>query len=315
MNVQTERNKCIAERVLKLLSNYRRHFPENCQHKCDIACYQSPVEKISHSIARGKSIVFVLPAFPAKSPNANKTAGILPDLGEKLALRFLDTLCQQIKAFYPPGATVIICSDGRVFNDLLHVEDHNVDFYTREIKNIIRTDCLDNLSTFHLDDSYRELSPREMREILTQKYAEPLNTIKRKVREVYAARVLFNGVHRFIFEDYLSILPTLSRNKIRTITKEITYNVIQRSNAWSQFIKNKFPDAVRLSIHPQLCGSDKLGIMLLKSKDNWATPWHRIVLYDGQDYLLTRKQDAENIKATPVFKDKKFSHYEINRGG
>jgi L-tyrosine isonitrile synthase len=50
------------------------------------------VARIDRFIARGEPIHFVLPAFPAKSPNPEKTLGRLPDYGEVLALLGLNGL-------------------------------------------------------------------------------------------------------------------------------------------------------------------------------------------------------------------------------
>lgn len=46
----------------------------------------------------------------------NKVLGHLPDLGEELALRRLNTIGEDIKRVYYPGAVVNIASDGIVFN-------------------------------------------------------------------------------------------------------------------------------------------------------------------------------------------------------
>lgn len=61
----------------------------------------------------------VLPAFPFKSPNCeDKALGILPDLGEELALHHLNGLCQNIGRVYEHGAEVHITSDGLVYNGM-----------------------------------------------------------------------------------------------------------------------------------------------------------------------------------------------------
>jgi pyoverdine/dityrosine biosynthesis protein Dit1 len=75
--------------------------------------------KLLPLVAKQRSIELILPAFPAKSANRRKTLGILPDLGEYLGLARLQDLCDQIRAVYAPGAHVTICSDGRVFSDLV----------------------------------------------------------------------------------------------------------------------------------------------------------------------------------------------------
>ena len=87
--------------------------------------------------------------------------------------------------------------------------------------------------------------------------------------------------------------------------------MIQRSNAWSNYLEIKFPDAVRLSIHPQSCGSKKIGIMLLACDNIWATPWHRIAVLQGEKHVLMKRVEAEKIGAKPVYINDRFSHYAI----
>lgn len=58
-----------------------------------------------------------LPAFPCKSQNTLKTAGVVPDKGEELALRHLKAFIDSVDKVYPPGMKLWIISDGHVFSD------------------------------------------------------------------------------------------------------------------------------------------------------------------------------------------------------
>src|SRR5688572_19877658 len=58
------------------------------------------LNKIADFVRQGKPVRLVLPAFPAKSSNPEKTLGILPDLGEVLALRRLNALCERVAEVY-----------------------------------------------------------------------------------------------------------------------------------------------------------------------------------------------------------------------
>lgn len=72
---------------------------------------------VEEYVIKQKPIRCVLPAFPFKSPNRkDKVIGVLPDLGEELALMHLNGLCESIAEIYEPGATVTITSDGLVYN-------------------------------------------------------------------------------------------------------------------------------------------------------------------------------------------------------
>lgn len=299
----------IAHQIVALLQEHRR--AEICHHHEYHDCLALHVDKLEKLITQNKTLRFVLPAFPAKSPNTNKTYGPLPDLGECLALFFLNQFCESIKQIYSPGAEIIICSDGRVFNDLVGVKDREVDAYAQKIQDILAQNNLSHLSLFALDEYYSDLSYEEMRNNLIAEFGEESDALKNNIKICPVARQQFNGIHRFVFEDNLFVSQALSRNKIREQSKDIAYQVVRRSNAWSVLVEKAFPDALRLSIHPQKCGSNKIGFMLLQAEDNWATPWHRVVLYDGQQHALIKKKDAEGLGATAVFDKGQFSHYVL----
>jgi len=60
--------------------------------------------------------------------------------------------------------------------------------------------------------------------------------------------------------------------------------------AWGGIVAEEFPEAVRLSIHPQPPDSEKFGLRLLDSDSVWTTPWHSapLKLADGSLKLLRR---------------------------
>lgn len=71
---------------------------------------------VTEQIRNNEPVRLLLPGFSFKSPNLKKVLGVLPDLGEELALAHLDGLCKNIDTVYTRGAEVYICSDGLVYN-------------------------------------------------------------------------------------------------------------------------------------------------------------------------------------------------------
>jgi pyoverdine/dityrosine biosynthesis protein Dit1 len=72
---------------------------------------------VQGQVERGESVKMLLPGFPFKSPNnTTKVLGVLPDLGEELALKRLDSIASAIDAVYEHGAEIHITSDGLVYN-------------------------------------------------------------------------------------------------------------------------------------------------------------------------------------------------------
>jgi hypothetical protein len=76
--------------------------------------------RVQTHVTNNRTIPLVLPAFPMKSNNhMDKVLGALPDLGEELGLARLVNLCRDIKAVYPPGAVVVIVTDGICYNGMM----------------------------------------------------------------------------------------------------------------------------------------------------------------------------------------------------
>ena len=290
LDTRRVQNYEIASTILDLVVAHS-HIPNS------LAYLDPQFPKVLRLVEQKERIHFILPAFPAKSPNREKTLGPLPDLGEYLALKRLAQLCEQIGEIYQPGAEITICSDGLVFSDLVGVSDADVQTYRQKIDNLIAKH-FPQLNTFHLDSVFTgELI--EVRSLLEKKYGEPIEQLRERSKIDFAEKYLIDGIHRFLFEDYASQQPRVSREKIRKATRPLAYQVVQRSHAWSELIQKHFPTAVRLSIHPQFQRTHKLGIQLLASDSKWATPWHRVTLYNGVSCKLVKYKDA--LAAGAVF--------------
>ena len=121
--------------IMDLLKLYRRvSFDDPCAKSACSLCHRAHAERILAFMRRQEPIHFVLPAFPAKSPNKKKVIGDLPDLGERLALGNLEELCIRIQGIYSPGARLTICTDGHVFADLVGLSDDTVLLYLESLK-------------------------------------------------------------------------------------------------------------------------------------------------------------------------------------
>jgi pyoverdine/dityrosine biosynthesis protein Dit1 len=268
--------------------------------------------KLETFLRLGEKIQIVLPAFPAKSPNREKTLGARADFAEVLSLRQLNALCESIRSFHAPGAEVIVCSDGRVFSDLVLVNDRDVTLYQHSVQEIVAEFSLRNIRLFNLDEIFPQKSFEEMRSILVQEHAAPLEAIRASVRGCPAENFLFNGIHRFLFEDRLPLFPELSRSRVREECKDLAYRVIQRSHAWSSLVEKIFPQAIRLSIHPQLGGSPKLGYRLVQARENWRTPWHSVALKVGSAFTLVKRSEAESLGAE-LRAEGKYEFFELRQ--
>ncbi|MFL6335320.1 MAG: L-tyrosine/L-tryptophan isonitrile synthase family protein [Pyrinomonadaceae bacterium] len=301
-----------AERILRTLFRHRRLHPDAgpcAENPCE-QCLGLHLPKVRRFVANHEPIHLLLPAFPAKSPNTSKVLGRLPDMAEELAIGFLEDVCREIKEFHAPGARVTVCSDGRVFSDLVGVSDSDVTEYGREIASMLVRLGAESLDTLNLEDLFDNDDKQALREQLCEHYAEPLAAIEERVRAYERHRALFNGIHRFLFEDRLVIEPGKSRNRLRNECRERALRVIQRSEAWGRLIQECFPTALRLSIHPQPPHSDKIGILFGDAEDAWLTPWHGVALKTEAGFRLVRRHAAEALGARLVRREGRASHYE-----
>jgi len=316
----------IAKKVLTDVMRFRRiSGPQT-------ACFASPCQdcltphlpKIVSAVAQGKPITFVLPAFPGKSPNPDKVLGPLPDMAERRALEFLQHLCDRIKQHYSPGGRIILCSDGRVFSDVVGMRDEDVTAYQEELSKMIAELNLTAISTFNLEELYGRLSFDQMRSQLMERHGEHLEVLKAAVsrggkdhefspnytEDDKEAHRLYCGITRFLFEDAMVPGQKKSRTALQKESRVRAYEVIQRSKAWGELIEVRFPDAVRLSIHPQSCGAKKLGIRLIEP-DNWQTPWHGVAVDVGGRFMLLKRAQAETLGARLVHQGGRPSHYVL----
>lgn len=105
-----------AEEVMSIVEGYGYHEKKGPAGEGWLG-RASFTPRVQKHIVANEIIPMVLPAFPMKSNNRmDKVLGALPDLGEELGLARLNNLCSDIKAVYPPGALVVIVTDGLCYN-------------------------------------------------------------------------------------------------------------------------------------------------------------------------------------------------------
>jgi hypothetical protein len=106
-----------AEEIMDIVERYGCHVRKGDEGEW--MGRKSFTPRVQTHVSANSIIPMVLPAFPMKSNNhMDKVLGGLPDLGEELALARLVNLCKDIKAVYPPGAMVVIVTDGICYNGM-----------------------------------------------------------------------------------------------------------------------------------------------------------------------------------------------------
>ncbi|MBP2471542.1 pyoverdine/dityrosine biosynthesis protein Dit1 [Crossiella equi] len=305
----------LATRVLELVLAHQRKARTGAQ------CEQSPCPNclsahsvpVARAIAENRPIPLVLPAFPAKSPNRDKVLGYLPDKAEELAVGFLSELCDRIAEVHAPGAELTICSDGRVFGDLIGVSDNHITAYQDAMRTLVASQPGTALSVYTLDDYAPGLSPDDMRHELDTKFTEPLSELRERIRACPDLNAMYLGIVRFLLEDRFGPDYQGTKSALQRESRRRALAVVARSRAWGDLVGVRFPDAVRLSIHPQPCGAPKLGVLLGETPDAWLTPWHAVAVRDGDRYTLMKRIEAVRLGARLVYSAGRPSHYELAR--
>lgn len=307
----------IAEAILRLIFKRRRLLPTEHEKPECFALEAEPHRMIIATIiGKNEPVNLILPGFPAKSPNRKKTLSALPDLAEKHALQNLCALCDEIQHIYSPGAYVSICSDGRVFADLVRIPEQDVSDYGAHLKDYAHSAHPGKFGFFNLDHVYPELKDyTTLREELLIQYGESIYELRKRCKVEDEAKAMYLGVTRFILEDYsgLDIFKSESRTTLQKLARSVAYRVIQRSNAWTRLLEKHFDNAVRLSIHPQFRVSRKIGINLAETDDCWLTPWHGVAMKKGDKIVLVKRREAEQAGLL-AFENGRPSHFECLPG-
>ncbi len=264
--------------------------------------------RIEAYVRAGAPLELVLPAFPAKSASLEKVLGPLPDLAEARALERLSELLDSITEVWPAGARLTICSDGHVFADAVGVADADVDRYKRALLGMIDDR---RVTWFDLATAFGDGAPAELRARLLTTYAEPLEALRARAEKSSSLAAQIDGIHRFLSEDEAALHPELTRSQVKKRTRPRAYEVVRRSEAWGALVGAVFPQALRLSIHPQPDPSVKIGINLLGVRDPWLTPWHGVAVVDRTGTRLLHRHEAERAGAKVVLHDGRPSHMEI----
>ncbi len=237
--------------------------------------------------------------------------GKRPDMAEQLGLEALARVLDEIGDVYAPGAELVLCSDGGVFADLVGVSDADVGRYREGLEALIDEIDPERIRFFGLEDALGAAKPAAARAQLVERYGASLEALRERAASVPSIAATIDGIHRFLVDDLRGAEPTLSRSQAQKRARPLAYEVVRRSEAWGRLVAAAFPDALRLSIHPQPDVSEKIGIHLIETDDAWLTPWHGVALREGERFRLVRRADAEARGAVIVEEDGRPSYMEL----
>ncbi|PVH95939.1 hypothetical protein DM02DRAFT_476428, partial [Periconia macrospinosa] len=330
----------LASDILDVIQRYGKHLaPKEGEGKQEEWIGRPMfMERVLTQLRRGEAIKMILPAFPWKSINkVDKVTGILPDLGEELALARLNQMCEDIRAVYSFGGEVHLATDGLVFDDVVGIPDNDTFSYSEGLMEIVRArgysqnihlmrvmDILGYTEGKVLDwDLYSSLA-QKCREELLASYGRTEEEVRTMMREDSDTLLTYCGFIRFLESDlrHSEVAKTAtSGHKFRKCVKNVAINMMIRAESFTKLLQAKCPDYVRLSIHPST-GAVKLSVPLIITGNGEfpRTPWHSslAVALDGsystvhsknvrETHTLVHRDDAE---ATPHYYREKSSLWD-----
>ncbi|CAI7614622.1 unnamed protein product [Penicillium pancosmium] len=286
----------VAQQVVDLCNNELLIHPSNSQWETVGRDYF--MRRIRFFTSRGLTIQMCLPAFPCKSSNPDKVAGVLPDRGEELALRRLYSVSRKIKSIYDPGVSICIISDGHVFSDCIGVDDDKVDEYGLRLRELNEAIALQEgqprgVSFQSLKDIFHSTPKTVLGETRASQIELPIlkhflgtgianetefcrqalalacqpdrSSLRTLIKGQDPAIVsLYRGFSRFMLED-LELHPrsqSTSRSQRKKVAEKISFEMLLRNQAYSNLVELFFPLHVRLSIHAHVNSGPKFGISL-----------------------------------------------------
>ncbi|CAG8983749.1 hypothetical protein HYALB_00009845 [Hymenoscyphus albidus] len=308
----------LASKIINILRSYSPPTENTLDRSVMVRLVQSRV-------ARKEKIHLILPAFPFKSPNkVDKVLGCLPDMGEEIALATLNGLCQQIDEVYPVGGTtVMVVSDGIVYNDLLGVSETEVWNYSTALRklaaekfphitfsrlsHLIGDDCPEPKSL----EVYLE-NADWYRSTMVGRHLNKDFDVSHELKHHINALMTYRGYIKFLGVD-LAHEPSRqgkSKSQVKKMNEKTAKKMIERGAAFALALQNAFPTSVRISIH-QSVSEYKLPIALLPGAEAYITPWHAAPAFelDGSWKFAHKHSFSNDDSYELIYKNDQPSYY------
>ena len=277
-------------KIVEIILSNRKVSGKPCSAKLYCPdCSDGLLEKIHPLVSSGQQIRFVIPAFPFSMPNPRKKFGdTSPDRSEFLSMQHLQRFCLSLKSVYPPGAKMLIASDGDVLRPVWSYwfpiqEDTPMKYIDGLNQMISDIGAQDEINIWSLRDAYGCEDVNQCRAIMLEDYPTSLDETRVQIKQPNSVQNLaYIGQKRYFINDgYDSPIGSkMSRTKVKRISGELAAQATHLAEAWGYRITLEFPDAIRLSVHPYPAHFGvKTGIFLTDTHEEWMTPWHGVSVY------------------------------------
>lgn len=306
-------DEATAIAVLKVIESYGVNYEKTGESWQGLTSF---IPNVLEQVKKREPVRMILPAFPFKSPNArDKVLGVMPDLGEELALYHLNGLCENIGRVYELGADVYISSDGLVYNDILGVPDDTVWEYGEALRRMAVEKELHHVKFIRLFEllehpwipltsaeqakSYYLAHAQCLRRELMYRFEDRSFDADAAIRNDNDTCLTYRGYIKFLTKDLAPQMDTqyTSKKARAAHIAQIARSMIVRGKMFAAAIKANRADYVRLSIH-ESNGAKKLSISLVPQGRGALgyTPWHSSIAV-GADGIF-RTVHAEDVRET-----------------
>ncbi|TRX94235.1 hypothetical protein FHL15_005003 [Xylaria flabelliformis] len=270
-----------------VLNRYRIEYKDDWDFPESILHSQKQIQK---ALERGAPIELVIPAFPFKSSNrAKKVLGPLPDEAERLSLLHLNGLCLAIKDAADSDTYLTIVSDGITYNG---VSDKEVWQYGQQLRKMAEQNnchCIrfaricDLVGAEHesdkLDEALYLARVSEYRNLLEANTPSGFDILDAIANDSDISKT-YKGYKKFLMSER-DDRTGRSRSQTERENSGIAKAMIVRGKAFAETVKLKYPDFVRLSIHPSNDTAKVSITMLPQDNEIVMTPWHGAVVREA----------------------------------
>jgi pyoverdine/dityrosine biosynthesis protein Dit1 len=293
-----------AERMLSFLSGIRvrkRNAAQVFLEDRELA------KKIRDALSERDSISFILPAFPFKSRNIErKCIGELPDKAEEIAVRNLDNLGAKLSSV--ANTKIIVALDGFAYSDIVGVPSEAVIAYTSAIKAMLPEPKVIEWLGAHETKSDGERFSR----LLDECYAPSVEEIRSLIQSDPSAAQQYVGLKSFWKRDIHHSGNAFGSKERDRRAGDIAVRMMARNAAYSRYLSQNFPEAIRLSIHASHGRKGRFHINLLPDTEDTSggSPWHGAALKtSGGGWKVIRREQAEQEGHMLVYENGRPSYF------
>ena len=285
--------KNLVNTIYAVFDEYRIPYDLDA-HSVDASVSEKPLaisgidefkKQIARYVDKSDVIQIILVGFPFKSANTEqKVFGYLPDMAERKSLQYLQSLLNDIRKVYEPGARITIFCDGIPFAPYLGIPLAHVSAYEDGLKKL----CADlpDIQLFTSDDFMKMRNLKNSAAI--NEFIDAYPPSDEEFRKLGPLSPV--TLQRIAIElDHAAGKKLLEKQSLESIV----FSIVSREARMRNYILEQFPPSqyIRFTVHFSPDISKKFGVRL--SPDSAVTPYHGVcVEYADKTWAITFKKDV-----------------------